>query len=216
MEAKESRFQMPPLNTAIAAGNAKVCLELLNRNADATWKHEDGATPLHVCTSWIASTHNYELRMAPVGEEARGVIAMLLHNGCDPTQCEGTTIGANRSKGMTPLETFRREIAKSPWRSEPQFDKAAKLIHTLLEQGEQAVKNKQIGNKAYQEKRYDAALKAWREARDIWQKADVRGHHVAVLWNNEATCRRNMGDYDGCRKACEEGVKHYTTKAIKD
>merc|ERR1712176_1556548 len=25
MEAKESRFQTPPLNTAIAAGNAKVC-----------------------------------------------------------------------------------------------------------------------------------------------------------------------------------------------
>eukprot|EP00933_Yihiella_yeosuensis_P025435 TRINITY_DN19759_c0_g1_i1.p1 TRINITY_DN19759_c0_g1~~TRINITY_DN19759_c0_g1_i1.p1 ORF type:complete len:253 (+),score=76.28 TRINITY_DN19759_c0_g1_i1:68-826(+) len=128
--------------------------------------------------------------------------------------------GVNRSEGMTPLETFRREIAQSPWRNDEKmgkkFDQTAKVIHTLLEQGEQAVKLKGIGNKAFQEKRYDDAIKQWAEARGIWEKADVRGHHMAVLWNNEATARRHMGDIEGCRAAVEEGITHYTTKQIRD
>lgn len=48
LEAKEPKMETPPLNTAIAAGNAPVCLELLNRHADVHWKHHDGATALHV------------------------------------------------------------------------------------------------------------------------------------------------------------------------
>merc|ERR1712146_675028 len=46
-------------------------------------------------------------------------------------------------------------------------------------------------------------------------KADVRGHHLAVLWNNEALCRRNMGDYEGSKAACKEGLTHYTTPEIR-
>lgn len=219
IEAKEPRMGTPPLNTALAAGNANVCLELLNRNADVQWKHHDGATALHVATAWIASSHNSNLRMPPVGEEPRAVIAMMLHNGVDPTQTEGMSKGNNRSVGMTPLESFRREIARSPWRNDEQigkkFDKTAKLIHTLLEQGEKAVKLKQGGNKKFSDKKYEDALKEYAEARSIWEKADIRGHHLAVLWNNEATCRRNMKDLDGCRKAAEEGLTHYTTEAIR-
>merc|ERR1712110_966370 len=220
-EAKEPRMNTPPLNTALAAGNAQVCLELLNHNADVMWTHHDGATPLHVATAWIASSHNAHLRLPPLGEEPRAVIAMMLHNGVDPTETEGMSKGANRSKGMTPLESFRREIAASPWRTHEQigkkFDESAKSIHKLLEQAEQALKNKQIGNDAFKAgtKRYDDALKAWAEARSIWEKADVRGHHMAVLWNNEALCRRRMGDLDGSRAACNEGLTHYTTPAIR-
>lgn len=219
MEAKEPRMQTPPLNTALAAGNAKVCLELLNRNADVSWKHSDGASALHVACAWIASSHNSNLRLPPVGEEPRAVIAMMLHNGVDPTQTEGMSKGTNRSTGMTPLETFRREIARSPWRTHEtigkKFDSTARAIHVLLEQGEQGMKLKDLGNKAFKEKRYDDALKLWAEARDVWAKADVRGHHLAVLYNNEALCRRTMGDLEGSRKACEEGLTHYTSPQIR-
>eukprot|EP00913_Durusdinium_trenchii_P033959 g31787.t1 len=168
LEAKEPKMETPPLNTALAAGNAPVCLELLNRNADVQWKHHDGASALHVATAWIASSHNSNLRIPPMGEEPKAVIAMMLHNGVDPTQTEGMSKGVHRSEGMTPLESFRREIARSPWRTHEQygrkFDQTAKVIHTLLEQAEEAVKQKQIGNKAFQEKRYDAAL----EALQVW------------------------------------------------
>merc|ERR1712217_638545 len=33
--------------------------------------------------------------------------------------------------------------------------------------------------------------------------------------NNESTCRRHMGDREGCRKAADEGLTHYTTDAIR-
>mmetsp|Transcript_8364 Transcript_8364/g.15227 ORF Transcript_8364/g.15227 Transcript_8364/m.15227 type:complete len:443 (+) Transcript_8364:63-1391(+) len=220
IETKEPKMETPPLNTALAAGNAPVCLELLQRNADVTWKHHDGASALHVAMAWIASSHNSDLRMPPTGEEPRQVIALMLHNGVDPTQTEGMSKGAGRSEGMTPLESFRREIARSPWRSHEQigrkFDETAKSIHLLLEQAEEAVKSKKTGNKAFQEKRYEDALKAWKEARDTWQKAGIAGHHVAVLWSNEATCRRQMNDFDGAIKSSEEGLKLYTTRQIKE
>ncbi|CAJ1419377.1 unnamed protein product [Effrenium voratum] len=219
LEAKEPKMETPPLNTALAAGNAPVCLELLNRNADVQWKHHDGATALHVATAWIASSHNSNLRIPPMGEEPRAVIAMMLHNGVDPTQTEGMSKGAGRSTGMTPLESFRREIARSPWRTHEvygrKFDQNAKAIHTLLEQAEEAVKHKATGNKAFQEKRHEAALEAWQKGRETWEKADVRGHHVAVLWSNEAVCRRQMGDLQGAIKACEEGRQHFTTPQIQ-
>merc|ERR1712176_1209119 len=118
-------------------------MELLNRNCDVNWVHHDGATPLHVATAWIASSHNSQLRLPPVGEEPRAVIAMMMHNGVDPTTTEGMTKSERRCVGMTPLEAFRRDIAMSPWRNDkqigPKFDKTANIIHTLLEQGEQAV-----------------------------------------------------------------------------
>ncbi|CAE7448569.1 INVS, partial [Symbiodinium pilosum] len=219
LEAKEPKMDTPPLNTAIAAGNAPVCLELLKRNANVQWKHHDGATALHVATAWIASAHNSDLRMPPTGEEPRQVIALMLHNGVDPTQTEGMSKGTQRSEGMTPLEAFRREVARSPWRTNEhfgrKFDETAKSIHLLLEQAEEAVKLKQTGNRALKEKRYDDALKAWRNAREIWKKADVSGHHVAVLWSNEAICLRGMEDMEGAVKASSEGLKLYTTQEIR-
>jgi len=222
MEAKEDRMGTPPLNTALASGNAAVCLELLNRNADVTWKHHDGASALHVAMAWVSSSHNSNLRLPPVGEEPRAVIAMMLHNGVDPTQTEGMSLekNANRSRGMTPLETFQREIARSPWRTHEeigkQFDKTARIINTLLEQAEKAVKLKDKGNKAFIEKKSEDALKAWKEAHEVWKKADIRGHHEAVLYSNEALCLRKMGDIEKSKEACKEGLTHYTTKRIKD
>jgi len=219
IEAKEPRMKTPPLNTALAAGNAKVCLDLLNRNADVSWKHEDGATPLHVATAWIASAHNAQLRMPPVGEEPRAVIHMMLHNGVDPTQTEGMSKGHNRGTGMTPLESFRREIARSPWRSDeqigPKFDKTAKLIHQLLEQGEDAVKAKKRGNTAFGERKFAEALDAYADGRRILEKADIRGHHMAVLWSNEATCFKKTESWEKCRHACEQGLTHYCTASIR-
>jgi len=219
IETKEPRMHTPPLNTALAAGSAKVCLELLNRNASVQWQHTDGATALHVAVAWIASSHNSQLRLPPVGEEPRAVIAMCLHNGADPTQTEGMTKSATRGTGMTPLETFRREVARSPWRSHEQigakFDETAKRIHTLLEQGERAVRLKNDGNAAFKRLKYEDALKAYAEARAVWLAADIRGHHSAVLWSNEAACHRKTEDWTTCRSACEQGLTHYCTAAIR-
>mmetsp|Transcript_151601 Transcript_151601/g.263365 ORF Transcript_151601/g.263365 Transcript_151601/m.263365 type:complete len:460 (+) Transcript_151601:47-1426(+) len=218
IESKEQRMNTPPLNTALAAGSAKVCLELLNRNADVTWTHHDGATPLHVAVAWIASTHNSQLRMPPVGEEPVAVISMMLHNGVDPTKTEGMTKSATRGTGMTPLETFRREVSMSPWRSDPtfgpKFDKTARSIYTLLEQGEAAIKYKVTGNKAFAEHRYDDALKAYEDARKVWQTANIRGHHVAVLWSNDAQTYRKMEKWEKCKNACEQGMEYYATGSI--
>lgn len=219
IEAQERQMKTPPLNTALAAGNAKVCLELLNRNADVLWTHHDGATALHVATAWISSAHNAQLRMPPMGEEPRAVISMMLHNGVDPTQCEGQTKSATRGMGMTPLETFRRQIASSPWRSDPnvgqKFDKNAKVIHTLLEQGEQAVKLKTQGNKAFAERRYEDARKLYAEARGIWKTSDIRGHHSAVLYSNEAACYRKIEAWEKSREAANEGLTHYCSAKIR-
>lgn len=217
---REPQMDTPPLNTAIAAGNAKVCLELLRRHADVNWKHHDGASALHVAVAWVASSHNANLRMPPLGREPFEVIQAMLHNGVDPTQTEGMSKGAHRSTGMRPLETFRREVARSPWRSDPQvgpkFDKNAQEINRLLEQSESAMQLKVDGNKAFKDRKYDDALKAWAEARGIWDKTGVHGHHVAVLWNNEALCRRKMRDVEGSRNACNEGLKLFAASDIRD
>jgi len=216
---KEPQMDTPPLNTAIAAGNGQVCLELLRRHADVNWKHHDGASALHVAVAWVASSHNANLRMPPLGREPFEVIQAMLHNGCDPTQTEGMSKGAHRATGMRPLETFRREVARSPWRTDPtvgpKFDKNAQEINRLLEQGESAMQLKGDGNKAYKALKYDDALKAWAEGREILDKAGVHGHHLAVLWNNEALCRRKMRDVEGSRNACNEGLKLFATPDIR-
>merc|ERR1719188_1498504 len=129
------------------------------------------------------------------------------------------TKSATRSKGMTPLETFRREIQSSPWRNDPQigprFDKTAKVVHTILEQGEEAIKLKSQGNKAFGDGRYADALEAYARARKVWEAADIRGHHMAVLWSNEAACHKKASDWDSCIRACEEGIVHYCTSKIR-
>eukprot|EP00446_Apocalathium_sp_SHHI-4_P030840 CAMPEP_0177233374 /NCGR_PEP_ID=MMETSP0367-20130122/43833_1 /TAXON_ID=447022 ORGANISM="Scrippsiella hangoei-like, Strain SHHI-4" /NCGR_SAMPLE_ID=MMETSP0367 /ASSEMBLY_ACC=CAM_ASM_000362 /LENGTH=448 /DNA_ID=CAMNT_0018684105 /DNA_START=1 /DNA_END=1347 /DNA_ORIENTATION=+ len=219
IEAAEPRMKTPPLNTALAAGNAPVCLELLNRNADVLWTHHDGATALHVACAWIASSHNAQLRMPPVGEEPRAVISMMLHNGVDPTQTEGMTKSASRGTGMTPLETFRRQIAMSPWRNDEsigkKFYKMSEDIHLVLEQGEEAVKLKNQANKAFSQSRYPDALRLYADARKVWKTADIRGHHSAVLFSNEATVHKKMEDFEKCREACKEGLTHYCSEKIR-
>jgi len=219
MEVKEKKMETPPLNTALAAGNAKVCLELLNRNADVHWKHKDGASALHVTCAWIASSHNANLRLPPVGEEPRAVIAMMLHNGVDPTVTEGMSRSDMRCEGMTPLESFRREIQRSPWRQDPnvgpKFDKTAHLVHTLLEQGETVVKTKNDGNKAFKNGKYEDALKQYADARRICENADIRGHHMAVLWSNDAAVHKKMKSWKLCEQACNEGLTHYCSQKIR-
>merc|ERR1719343_1539106 len=159
------------------------------------------------------------MRMPPVGQEPRAVLEMMLHNGVDPTLTEGMTKGNNRSTGMTPLETFRREIQRSPWRTHPEvgpkFDQTARMVHRLLEQGEEAVRLKGQGNKAFSGGRYPDALEAYARAREIWDTAKIRGHHVAVLWSNEATCYKKASEWDDCIRACEEGITHYCTAKIR-
>jgi len=159
------------------------------------------------------------LRIPPVGEEPKSVIEMMLHNGVDPSQTEGMTKSATRGTGMTPLEAFRKDIKMSPWRSDPQygakFDKTAKAVHTVLEQGESAMKLKVQGNKAFGEKRYQDALKAYADARKVWEAAGIRGHHSAVLWSNEAACYKKTEEWETCRHACEQGFTHYCTPKIK-
>jgi len=144
---------------------------------------------------------------------------MMLHNGVDPTQTEGMTKSTTRGTGMTPLETFRREIAMSPWRNNEaigkKFYKMSEDIHKLLEQGEQAVKLKRQGNQAFKEKRWDDSLKLYAEARKVWEVAQVRGHHSAVLWSNEAAAHKNKEDWAQCKKACEEGLAHYCSEKIR-
>lgn len=219
IEMPEARMGTPPLNTALAAGNAKVVLELLQRHADVQWKHHDGATALHVAVAWIASSYNANLRIPPVGDEPVSVIRLMLRNGVDPTLTEGLTRSNARSIGMTPLESFEREVKKSPWRQDPtmgqDFDRTAKLVHALLEKAMEAMSYKQRGNAAFKEFRFADALKDYSEARRIWKLADVGGHHMAVLWSNEATCYKKLGDADNCKNACEEGVKFYCSNAIR-
>eukprot|EP00429_Kryptoperidinium_foliaceum_P058458 CAMPEP_0176095840 /NCGR_PEP_ID=MMETSP0120_2-20121206/48043_1 /TAXON_ID=160619 /ORGANISM="Kryptoperidinium foliaceum, Strain CCMP 1326" /LENGTH=457 /DNA_ID=CAMNT_0017429819 /DNA_START=80 /DNA_END=1453 /DNA_ORIENTATION=+ len=218
--AKDPRMKTPALNTALAAGNASICLELLNRNADVSWSHEDGATPLHVATAWIASKHNSEMRQPPLGEEPRAVIAMMLHNGVDPLKREGMTVGANRREGHTPLEGFRNEIRNSPWRDHPnigtKFYTMSQQIHCLLEQAEQAMKHKISGNDAYNRQRYESALESYEKAREVWAAADVRGHHVATLWSNTALTYKRLEQWDKCHDACNEGLTHYCLPGIRE
>lgn len=147
------------------------------------------------------------------------VIHMMLHNGVDPTQREGMTKSMNQGRGMTPLEIFRREVARSPWRSDetwgPKFDQTATKVYKLLEQAESAVDRKNDGNKAFKANKFHDALLHYEESRKIWEASDVRGHHVAVLFSNEAQCLLKIGEWDRARCACEEGLTHYCTPHIK-
>merc|ERR1719162_2808591 len=137
---------------------------------------------------------------------------MMLHNGVDPTQTEGMSVqNSGRAKGMTPLEAFQRDIAKSPWRSHeqigPRFDRTAKAIHRLLEQGERAMQLKLDGNRAFAAKDYATALEHYSRGRVVWEEAKVRGHHTAVLLSNAAKCHRKLGEWSQCKEACGKGLE---------
>merc|ERR1719421_2866483 len=72
------------------------------------------------------------------------------------------------------------------------------------------------GNKEFGEKNYAKALETYAEARAVWETAEIRGHHVAVLWSNAAKCHLKTGDWDKCKRACEEGLKHFSAAGIKE
>lgn len=213
MEAGEHGKATPPLNTALAAGNAPVALALLERRANVQWKHDDGATALHVATAWFAdSGQRSQRRLPPMGAEPKRVIQMLYHNGVDPEQREGF-------RGVKPFDGFRGGIRSSPWLEDdeiaPMFKATTDGIHALMLAVDEAFKQKQAGNKAFQERRYKAALAAWAEARSHLEKEDVTGHHMAVLWSNTANCSKKIGDFQGGWRACEAGLKHYCTEAVR-
>lgn len=213
IEIGEEGVPTPPLNTALAAGNAPVALLLLKRRANVQWKHEDGATALHVATAWISDDTRARRRMPPLGDEPREIVSMLLHNGIDPTQREGM-------KGLTPLDGFREGMRRSPWLQDEkigeEFKRTSERIYSLLTAADEAMKLKTRGNKAFGEGRYEAALNAWTEGREALEKEAISGHHMAVLWSNEAMCCKKMGDADRCRTACKTGLGLFSLKSVKD
>merc|ERR1712039_206980 len=83
------------------------------------------------------------------------------------------------------------------------------------EQCQEAISLKNQGNKAFGKDRYADALEAYSRARGIWSTANIRGHHVAVLWSNEAACHKKVSDWDKCIHACEQGLEHFCTAKIR-
>ena len=139
---------------------------------------------------------------------------MMLHNGVDPTQPEGMC-------NMTPLAAFRTELETSPYgRGDPEstaeFTQNAESICELLQNAEKAMQLKATGDTAFGEKNYAKALENYAAARTAWNEKRIRGHHVAVLWYNSAKCHLKTKDWDRCRSACAEGLKHFCTAPIRE
>lgn len=209
----------PALNTALAAGNAPVALLLLRARANVQWKHEDGATALHVATAWISDAERAGRRMPPCGEEPVEVVSLLMHNGVDPLQREGV-------KGLTPLDGFRESMKVSPWlRNQVQGKAGTELeekvrrtfekVHALMVAAEEAARLKATGNQAFSAGKLEEAMKAWAEGRRLLQRESISGHPLAVLWSNEAMCLKKKGDLEGCRSACEQGLGLFCSEAVR-
>jgi len=92
----------------------------------------------------------------------------------------------------------------------------ATSVHTLLEKAQEAMEVKKSGSKAFSEKQYMDAVKAYERAREILDGAGVEGHHQAVLWSNEAICHLKTGDYERCQFACKKGLTHFTTDKVRE
>jgi hypothetical protein len=111
-------------------------------------------------------------------------------------------------------------MPESPWREDTRtwetFSKEAEAVSKLLGEGERAMELKAKGNKAFQSKSYEAALDAWANARTVLVEAGIDGHHLAALWSNDANCRKKMGDIEGCRTSCNEGLKVKCTTQIRE
>lgn len=213
LEAGEQGGETPPLNTALAAGNAKVALMLLSRKANVQWKHPDGATCLHVAAAWLTDSDGARRRMVPQGDDPRALVAALLHNGVDPTQREGM-------RGLTPFDAWRGSLPRSPWiagdeKLKLEFTKSAEEVTRLLAAADDAMKKKVKGNKALQEKRYDEALEEWSTGRRLLEAEGLSGHHVAVFWSNQAICYKAMGDMQRCQSASQEGLTHYCSHSVR-
>merc|ERR1712217_747386 len=199
------------MGTALAAGNGPVALLLLNRRANVQWKHDDGATPLHVATAWISDAERSHRRRPPVGDEPREIIEKLLHNGADPSQREGM-------RGMPLLDAFREGMRTSPWLEDDEigeeFKATSQKIYDLIAAADQAMKMKAKGNKAFTANNHSEALEHWASGRSSLEKGGLAGHHMAVLWSNEANCRKKMGDWSRCRAACESGLGPYCAASV--
>lgn len=146
----------PPLNTALAGGNAPVVLLLLRRHANAQWRHKDGASALHVAAAWLSDSRggNKPSRKPPIGDEPQEVISTLLRYGADPSLREGM-------QGLTPLDAFREGVQRSPWMRDEKtadgFKRSSDRILAMLAAGDVAMKHKLRGNKAFSEGRNEDA-----------------------------------------------------------
>lgn len=213
LEAGERGGETPPLNTALAAGNAKVALMLLSRKANVQWKHPDGATCLHVAAAWLTDADGARRRMVPSGDDPRALVAALLYNGVDPTQREGM-------RGLTPFDAFRGSLPRSPWlagdeKLKIEFARSAEEVTRLLAAADDAMKKKAKGNTALKEKKYDEALEEWSNGRRLLEAEGLSGHHVAVFWSNQAICYKAMGDMARCQSASQEGLTHYCSHSVR-
>merc|ERR1719401_1022025 len=110
-------------------------------------------------------------------------------------------------------------MRRSPWLQDekigPEFQKTSQKIYELLSAADAAMKAKAKGNKAFGDNKYEEALQAWCTGRKALEEQSLTGHHMAVLWSNEAMCRKKMNDIDGCRKACQAGLANTCAKSIR-
>lgn len=196
-----------------------LAIELIKKGANVLWTHHDGATFLHVVTSWLTdgAAASMNRRMAPVGDEAATLVHDLILHGVDPSAKQKW-----EGKGLSAVDTWRARKDTSPWlqdeRSWKDFEDAAKKVHKTLTTVSDAMEQKDAGNKYLKEKKFDRAISSYAAARETLQKrASMEGHHMAVLWCNEANCCHQMGDIEGARKACEAGLKVcFAQDKIKD
>lgn len=198
----------PALKAAIVCGAAPAAMMLIRKGANVHWKHHDGATLLHIMISWLCdpTAAGANKRIPPNGDEPSQLVKMLVQYGIDPTvkqKWEG--------RGLSAVDTWRARKDESPWlhddRTFSDFEKAAKEIHTLFIKTSDAMEQKVSANNYLKEKNYERALNGYATARETLTKAGIEGHHMATLWSNEANTRRQQGDIDGARNACEEGLK---------
>mmetsp|Transcript_83398 Transcript_83398/g.241345 ORF Transcript_83398/g.241345 Transcript_83398/m.241345 type:complete len:461 (-) Transcript_83398:46-1428(-) len=212
IERGEEGVDAPPMNTALAAGNAPVAMLLLERRASATWKHKDGATALHVALAWICDDARAGRRIPPLGDEPFELVSALLRGGADPSLREGM-------RGLTAVSACREALHSSPWLQDPtigeDFRLTAEKLHRLLTVVDEAMQLKAKGNTAFSGGKHERALEAWGSAREKLDGAGLSGHHLAVLWSNEANCRKKMGDIEGCRAACEAGLAQPCAATIR-
>lgn len=206
----------PALKSAIVAGAAGVAVELIRKGADVQWKHHDGATYLHVVVSWLTDgiAAGMNKRMHPKGDEPSKLVDMLIHHGVDPTvkqRWEG--------KGLSALDTWRARKDTSPWLTDEntfrEFKDVAMSIHKTLTKTSDALEKKVSANKDLKDKKYEAACAGYASARKTLGEAGMGGHHMASMWSNEAICRMQMGDTDGARDACNEGMKLFCSEDLR-
>lgn len=198
----------PALKAAIIAGAAAVAMKLIALGANVQWRHHDDANYLHVLTSWLCDgdAAGMNRRMAPVDNEPAELVSMLIYHGVDPIAKQKW-----EGKGLTAYDTWRARKETCPWledeRSWQTFPTVARALHKTWCAAAEAMEQKAKANSLLKNGKFDEACQTYALARNTLAAADIGGHHVASLWSNEAICRKKMGDAEGCRTACEEGLR---------